>query len=125
MVAFEKLEAARGLAYLKRGGTLIVDEKQIEPLPVLMGTLQYPDAIIEELKAKVEHVIVLNAAKIAEELGSAKAQNIVLLGSLVAHLGLEGTDWKAVIEKSVPAKAIEINKKAFDKGLAFYKQSVR
>ena len=125
VVAFEKAEAVRGLSYLKQGGTLIVDEKEIDPLPVMMGALAYPDTIIRELKASVEHVIVLNAAQIAEELGNAKAQNIVLLGSLVVYLGLEQTDWKAIIEKSVPPKAVEINKMAFDKGVAFYKSCVQ
>lgn len=125
VVAFEKAEAVRGLSYLKQGGTLIVDEKEIDPLPVMMGALAYPDTIIRELKAGVEHVIVLNAAQIAEELGNAKAQNIVLLGSLVVYLGLEQTDWKAIIEKSVPPKAVEINKQAFDKGVAFYKSCVQ
>ena len=101
VVAFEKAEAVRGLPFLKKGGTLIVDEKEIAPLPVMMGTMQYPATILDELREKVEHVIVLNAAQIAEELGNAKAQNIVLLGSLVTYLGLEHIDWKAIIARSL------------------------
>lgn len=123
VVAFEKAEAVRGLPFLKKGGTLVVDEKEIYPLPALMGTIKYPDAILADLKANVEKVVVLNASQIAEELGNAKAQNMVLLGSLIAFLGLEKIDWKAIIAKNVPPKAVEINKKAYDRGYESFKNS--
>lgn len=87
--------------------------------------MKYPDGILEDLKSHVEKVLVLRATQIAEELGNVKAQNIVLLGSLIAFLGLDGIDWKDIITKNVPAKAAEINKQAFDKGYAFYKESVK
>lgn len=125
VVAFEKAEAVRGLPYLKKGGTVIVDDREIYSLPILTGTMKYPDGILEDLKSHVEKVLVLRATQIAEELGNVKAQNIVLLGSLVAFLGLDGIDWKDIIAKNVPAKAVEINKQAFDKGYAFYKESVK
>ncbi len=125
VVAFEKTEALRGLHFLKRGGTLVVDEKEIYPLPVLMGSMKYPDGIVNELREKVANVIVLNAAQIAEELGNARAQNMVLLGSLVVFLGLEHADWKALIAKNLPEKAVELNQKAFDRGVAFYKSCVQ
>lgn len=125
VVAFEKAEAVRGLPYLKQGGTLVVDEREIYPLPVLTGAVKYPDNIIDELRAKIKNLLVLNASKIASDLGNAKAQNIVLLGSLVAFLGLEDIDWTGIIEKNVPSKAVEINKKAFEEGLKFYRNNIK
>jgi indolepyruvate ferredoxin oxidoreductase beta subunit len=123
MVAFEKAEALRGLPFLKQGGTIVVDEREIYPLPVLTGSVSYPEGIIEELKATVKDVLVLNATKIAEELGNIRAQNIVLLGSLVAYLGLDGIDWVELVGNMVPPKVKELNQKAFIAGFEFYKQN--
>ncbi len=121
VVAFEKSEAVRGLPFLKKGGTLVMDEREIYSLPVLTGAVQYPENIVDEMKKNVDNLFVLNASKMAEDLGNIRAQNIVMLGSLVAYLGLEEVDWETVIENSVPPKAVEINKQAYKKGYEFYK----
>lgn len=123
MVAFEKSEALRGLCYLKKGGTIVVDEREIYSLPIMIGTMTYPDGIIESLKQTVDHVLVLEATRIATELGNVRAQNIVLLGSLVAYLGLEGIDWKELVGKMVPPKVKELNQKAFEAGFNFYREN--
>ena len=125
MVAFEKSEAVRGLPFLKKGGTIVVDEREIYSLPVLIGTIPYPDGIIESLKSTVDNVVVLEATRIATELGNVRAQNLVLLGSLVAYLSLEGIDWKELVGKMVPAKAKDLNMKAFQAGFDFYKASAK
>ncbi len=118
IVSFEKLEALRALPYLKEGGILVTDTREIFPMPVLTGASEYPHDAIEKLQAAVPNVVVVEAAKVAEELGNVKAQNIVLLGALVKQLGLSDIDWKAIIAKSVPAKSVELNFAAFDKGFA-------
>ncbi len=123
MVAFEKSEALRGLPFLKKDGTVVVDDYEIYSLPVMIGSVEYPDDILGKLKASVEHVLVMNAAQTAAELGNARAQNIVLLGSLVAFLGLDGLDWVELVGNMVPAKAKAINQKAFKTGYDFYKNS--
>ena len=119
VLAFEKAEALRGAGYLKRGGTLITDSREVYPLPVLTGAAKYPEGILEELKAKVKNVIVVNAYERAAALGNPKAQNMLLLGCLVSLLGLEKADWNGIVERNVPQKAAGTNKKAFEEGLAF------
>lgn len=119
VVAFEKAEALRGASYLKQGGTLLTDIREIYPLSVLNGAAVYPESITEELKASIKNLVVLNAYEKADALGNPKAQNMVLLGCLVSLLGLENADWNSIIEKNVPPKAAEINKKAFSEGLNF------
>jgi indolepyruvate ferredoxin oxidoreductase beta subunit len=124
VVAFEKAEALRALPYLKKGGTMVVKaDREIYPLPVLTGAAEYPSGIIEDLKANVENVVAIGAAKIAEGLGNGRAQNIVLLGALVAYLKLEGVDWKELVGNSVPAKVKELNQKAFEEGFRFYNEA--
>lgn len=117
LVAFEKLEAARYIPQLKKGGILIVNEEEMWPLPVLSGLEKYPEGIMEELKSKVDNLKSTNARNIAEELGEPRSQNIVMLGLIVKALGLENIDWKEKIKKFLPEKVHEVNLKAFDRGI--------
>ena len=118
LVAFEKVEAVRWLAYLKKSGTLVVNNFEIYSLPVLIGAAKYPDEVIEKLKAEVTNIKEFNAGKIAEELGNIKAQNVVLLGALVEAMNLEDLDWESVIRDTVPPKLLNLNIEAFKAGLA-------
>lgn len=117
IVSFEKSEAARYIPYLKKGGHLIVNDYEIHPVTVLIGKDKYPENLSENLKASIENTIILDAAKIAEELGNIKAQNIVLIGALIKALKLDNINWNEAIESIVPSKAIEINKKALSAGM--------
>ena len=117
IVSFEKSEAARYLPYLKKDGYIVVNDYEIHPLPVLMGKEKYPEKINERLTEAVDNIVIINAAEIAQKLGNIKAQNVVLLGSLIKVLKLENINWDEVISAIVPAKAIELNKKAFKAGM--------
>jgi indolepyruvate ferredoxin oxidoreductase beta subunit len=119
IVAFEKAEAVRYLSYLKEDGTLVVNEHEIYPLPVLLGQEEYPSNSIEYLRERVSKLKVLDANTLAAELGNAKAQNIVLLGTVIKALGLEELDWVEVLKAYLPPKLHELNIKAFDAGLRF------
>ena len=61
---------------------------------------------------------IVKAEAIAREVGSPKCMNIVLFGSLVGALGLEGIDWESVIARTVPPKFLELNLKAYRAGRA-------
>jgi len=116
IVSFEKIEAARAISYLKKGGTLVTDDREIFPMPVLTGAAAYPSDALDRLKEICPNVILVQAAETAKELGNVKAQNIVLLGALVRQLGLTGIDWKSIIRSSVPDRFVDLNLKAFDAG---------
>ncbi len=116
IVAFEEMEALRWLDHLKIGGTMVINDYQIQPVPVNLGSAEYPQGIIEHLKGICD-VHAFKAADIATELGNPKAMNIVLLGALVKSMGgLDDIDWDAEIEANVKPKFIELNKKAFHAG---------
>ena len=116
IVAFEEMEALRWLDHLKIGGKMVINDHQIQPVPVNLGVAEYPEGIIDHLKEKVE-VLAFKAADVATELGNPKAMNIVLLGALVKAMGgLDDIDWDAEIEANVKAKFIDLNKKAFHAG---------
>lgn len=117
LVAFEKVEAVRWLRYLRKGGSLVVNDFEIYSLPVLTGAAKYPEMVTEKLRDEVENFKIFNAAKIAEDLGNIKAQNVVLLGALVKAMGLEDIDWESVLKETVPPKLLDLNIKAFRAGL--------
>lgn len=116
IISFEKSEALRWLEYLKEDGILVVNDYEIHPVTVAIGMAEYPDGIIEEYKSKIKNVHIVKAHRIAEELGNTKCMNIVLLGSLVKMFKLESIDWKKLIKDSLPAKVVDLNIKAFEKG---------
>ena len=118
IISFEKSEALRALPYLKKGGSIITDEREIYSVPVLTGACAYPHNALERLRAVVPRLMVIRAAEKAEALGNIKAQNIVLLGALVRAMGLEQADWHALIAQMVPPKAVAMNLAAYNAGYA-------
>ena len=116
IVSFEKIEAARYIRDLKKGGTVIVNTQQIDPMPVIIGNATYPANVLDEMKEKGVNVDAIDALSLATDAGSAKACNIVLMGRLAKYFDIPYDKWVAAIEKIVKPAFIEINKKAFDLG---------
>lgn len=116
IIAFEKLEAARYAGFLKKDGHMIVNTQQIDPMPVITGAAEYPEGVLSELTDKGVNIDGLDALSLAEEAGSAKAVNIVLMGRAAKKFGISYDRWIAAIEKTVAPKFVEMNKKAFDLG---------
>lgn len=119
IVSFELLEAARYTEYLKEGGKLITNTQQINPMPVIAGTAVYPEDLVHKLTAPGLDVDALDAVSLAEKAGSVKAVNLVLMGRLSKYFDFTKVEWMEAIEKSVPPKFLELNKKAFELGAGF------
>ena len=116
IVSFELLEAARWLSYLKKDGQIVTNTQQIDPMPVITGAAQYPENLVEKLRATGAKVDALDCLSLAEEAGSSKAVNIVLLGRLSHYFDLPEEAWMKSLEANVPTKFLEMNKKAFALG---------
>ncbi|MGI5959424.1 MAG: indolepyruvate oxidoreductase subunit beta [Massiliimalia sp.] len=116
IVSFEKLEAARWLPFLKKGGKIIVNTQEIDPMPVITGAMTYPEQVIEKLQAQGADVTALDALALAEQAGSAKAVNIVLMGVLSQYLNFPEEVWQKALTECVPGKFLELNQKAFALG---------
>jgi indolepyruvate ferredoxin oxidoreductase, beta subunit len=114
LVAFEIIEAARWLPYLKPSGRLYVNRRTIPPLPVLTGALP-PTAGLETALID-EDPIFIDAEPLACEAGSPKSANVVLLGALSTGLPFSVQDWTGVIASRVPPKTVEANLRAFELG---------
>ena len=116
IVSFELLEAARWTEYLKPNGKIIVNTQQINPMPVIIGAAEYPENLVEKMTAAGIDVDAFDALTLAEQAGSPKAVNIVLMGHLSRNFDFTEEEWLRAIEASVPAKFLELNKKAFALG---------
>lgn len=116
LVSFEAMEALRWLEYLKPNGKVVVNDYQIPSAPILMGKQDYPEGVIDLIKAKA-NTTVIKAAEIAENLGNSKAMNIVLFGALVKAMKLKDVDWEAEIGKNVKKKTLATNIEAFRAGM--------
>ncbi|SEK84559.1 indolepyruvate ferredoxin oxidoreductase beta subunit [Ruminococcus sp. YRD2003] len=117
VISFELLEAARCLPYLKKGGHLITSTQQIDPMPVITGAAEYPEDLVGKLRAAGAELVAVDALSLAEQAGTAKASNVVLMGVLAARMDYPMELWQKAIEDRVPAKFLELNKKAFELGL--------
>ena len=116
IIAFEELEAYRWLPYLKKGGTVYVNTQQIMPMPVIMGKAKYPEDIMETLEKGAGSLKAIDALSMAEECGTVKAVNVVLLGAASNDLPFDEDAWIKVIEENVKPKFVELNKRAFYMG---------
>jgi indolepyruvate ferredoxin oxidoreductase beta subunit len=117
IVSFEKLEAARYVEYLKEGGRIVVNTQEIDPMPVITGAAAYPEDLIGKMEKLGIHVDAMDCLALANEAGSSKAVNIVLMGRLSRYFkDIPEEKWKQAIRDCVPAKFLDLNLKAFALG---------
>lgn len=116
ILAFEQLEAARWLPYLRPDGKIIVNTQSIDPMPVITGAAEYPSGVIGSLSAAGADVVSVDALSLADEAGSSKAVNVVLIGFMAKHMEFDKEIWIDAIRSTVPEKFLELNMKAFELG---------
>ncbi len=117
LIAFEKMEALRWLEYLKIDGALIVNDLEIPSISVLIGEQNYPNKLETILNEKAKTKII-NASKLAEEMGNTKVMNIILLGAIVKSMNLENLNWEKIIKENVKPAFVDLNLKALEKGMS-------
>ncbi len=117
LLALEGLEALRYAHTLNPQGTIIFDPQRIPPLSVATGAQEYPDDLTDQLSRYAAQVTEVKGYEIASKLGNARAQNSVLMGALASLTELPRDLWLEVLDSRVPAKAVEVNRRAFERGL--------
>lgn len=116
LVSFEAMEALRYLPDLKKDGKVVVNNYMMPTATTLSGKQKYPTDCLDRLE-KLASTNVLDAAKIASELGNAKSMNVVLLGALVKLMGLDSLDWDAALAACMKPKLVALNQKALAAGM--------
>lgn len=121
LVAFDRLEALRWQSFLAKDGKVLMNNVDLVPVTVSSG-LQQPVTDFETRLAKAfPDVIMIDAAKIAEEVGNARTMNMVIAGALSALAPFKESAWIKAMEEMLTgpkAKLLDINKKAFALGRA-------
>jgi indolepyruvate ferredoxin oxidoreductase beta subunit len=117
-LALEELEALRWLDYLRPEGVVIANNQQMKPLPVAVGLQEYPQRILKKIKGRAGRVVVVDGVCIARQVGSMRALNIAMLGSLAALLNLDPARLRRIIRKKLPPGARRANLAAFKIGWA-------
>lgn len=118
LIAFEMLEALRYLEMLRPGGTLIVNEQKIPPLPVSIGAASYPENLEAVFTARDLLTVSVDGRALALRAGNEKAVNVVLLGVYARLLGYDRASWLSALEASVPKKHLASNHAAFEGGFS-------
>ena len=116
LLSFEALEALRYVHWLRPGGLLVYNTLRVNPSPVAAGLAEYPADIDERIKAAWPHVHAVDANALAEEAGSVKSVNVVMLGAVSCTLPFAAETWETIIRRVVPAKTVDANLRAFDLG---------
>jgi len=116
IVSFEQLEAARYVEYLRKDGRIVTNTQQIDPMPVITGAVSYPENLVEKMEKLGIQVDAMDCLSLAEEAGSPKAVNIVLMGRLSKYFDIPVEKWEQAITDCVPAKFRELNFRAFKLG---------
>jgi indolepyruvate ferredoxin oxidoreductase beta subunit len=116
IVSFELLEAARWLPFLKPDGQVVTNIQQIDPMPVVTGAMEYPEDLVRKMREAGAKVDAMDCVALAQEAGTVKAVNLVLLGRLSHYFDFPDEVWQRAIEACVPQKFLELNRKAFELG---------
>ena len=85
-------------------------------MPVITGAAEYPEDLVNKLRESGAEVDAIDCVHLAEEAGSVKAVNMVLMGKLSQYSGISEDAWMDALTANVPEKFIELNKKAFALG---------
>ena len=115
VLAFELLEGYRALPYLKKGGKLLINKQQIDPMPVIIGAMKHPEKIEEKISS-IADAKFIDALALAKDAGNLKAVNVALIGVLAKSTDIAYEKWVNAIKKTVPEKFQQINLKAFESG---------
>ena len=100
---------------MKKGGKIIINNQQIDPMPVITGVAEYPENIAGKISDLCDTTIV-DALALAKEAGNIKAVNVVLIGVMAKSTDIPYEKWIDTIKTTVPEKFLEVNLKAFDLG---------
>ena len=116
LISFEQLETARWLPYLKKDGKIVTSTQKIYPMPVIAGNAEYPQNIIESIKALGVNISECDAIEEAKKLGNEKAANVVLIGLFAKHSDVDKQIFLDAVKECVPEKFLELNLAAFEAG---------
>lgn len=115
LIAFEAAEAVRNIAFLKNGGSVIVNKKVVQPVTAsLSGKTFDENEMISYLEKAAGNVIAVDTDQACKDLGSSKVVNMVLLGAASKSGLISKEELKAALKLLVKPEFYDLNVKAVD-----------
>ncbi|MEM3629577.1 MAG: indolepyruvate ferredoxin oxidoreductase subunit beta [Candidatus Bathyarchaeia archaeon] len=128
ILGFEPIETLRNLNFASEKTIIIMNDEKIPPPELTIKMLRYPslEEIIKKIRHFTENIIVIDAAKLAEEAGNIQTENVVMIGALTAaqRMPVKETSIIKAIRELVPKKYVEVNVKAFKLGCEHVKRKI-
>ncbi len=118
LMGFEPLEALRFAHWVRPGGVILYNTDRVNPSTVAAGLAEYPEDVEDRLKGYPADLVRVEAGRLAEEAGNRRAANVVLVGAASRFFDFPESVWLQAVEQSVPAKVVDVNRKAFALGRA-------
>lgn len=125
VVAFEQLEAARHLEFLRPNGVLLMNDQKIQPNSEALKRADYPANVSALAEGRCRECVEVPALAIAQELGNPKLASSVVLGALSLYLEFPEAAWLDAIAACVPPVTIHRNVEAFQRGASWRRAKER
>lgn len=121
LVGFEPIETLREAHLVSASGCVVMSSHVLYPVAVSMGKADYPsnEEIVTNIKKFTERVLEFDAMELAQEAGSSRSLNMVLLGSIIGT-GITPISKETALDtvrKTFPPKFEAINTQAVKLGL--------
>ncbi|MEN6372075.1 MAG: indolepyruvate oxidoreductase subunit beta [Armatimonadota bacterium] len=116
LMSFELVESLRYADTVAPNGVALINRQAIIPVTVSSGQQPWIDDIEERIARAYKNYKVIDALKIAHELGNIRTVNIILVGALSKLMDIEKSVWEQALVELVPAKHKDVNLKAFAAG---------
>ncbi len=115
ILGFEPGETVRMLPYLKKGGQVVVSNRPVMPVTAsVSGAVYSGEDMLAYLQRNVENLMIVDADKACQDLGSAKVLNILMLGAALqtGALGMNEDVLVQVMKERIPEKFWDMNMQA-------------
>lgn len=123
LLGLEKLETLRFVHELAPGGTVLMNNKEIYPNPVLMEKAVYPQDIAEQIAQRGVRLIAIDSEKEAKAIGNIRVANTILIGALSTLVTISPEHFIKAIARRVPPQTLQANLDAFHWGRQFMGQA--
>lgn len=118
LMALEPAEACRYWSYLKPDGQALISTTPVVPVMAALGATPYPlEDILNYLRNNIARCHFLAAPELADQAGSHRALNMVMLGALSnLDLPFPAETLLGAALKLLPGRVHEVNRRAFQLG---------
>lgn len=117
IIGFEPAEAVRMLPYLRDGGKVVVNTHPIMPVTAALAGSDYTGAeMTDYLSRNAADLVLVDGERACEEIGSAKALNMIMLGAAVRSgaLPFDIGDIEQTMRATVKPQFVEMNSRALN-----------